>query len=160
MPRADPTTMRPVTVPTVLTIACSLQIERRCARACARIGAVLKHGKLERAPTLVAERRPLVIVLPQEVYAFDPLEFDALARDVGASLLRVGDDTPEAVLEMLLGPALDAALARRKKQGALIVAIDDPRAPPPSASARATVARRRSWADSDGPPSSAGARRA
>ncbi|MFT3775123.1 MAG: hypothetical protein QM820_57990 [Minicystis sp.] len=142
-----------MTAPTVLTIGCSTELQQRCADALAAIGAVLKHGELPQAPTLVAERRPLAIVLPQALYDFDPLEFDALARDVSASLLRVDDDMPTAMLELLLGAAIDAAIARRQKQGAVIVGLDDPRAPP---SVRKTAARRRSWMDLEAPPSSTG----
>lgn len=140
MPGGDQPTVRPVSAPTVLTIGCSPSLEQHCGRALVTLGALLQRTPLEGAATVAAERRPLVIVMPQALYEFDPEEFDALARDVGASLLRVDDDVSEPVLEMLLGPALETAFERRQRQGAIVVAIDDPRAPP---SARLTAARRR-----------------
>lgn len=158
MPSGNQRTQTAVTAPTVLTIGCSPELRQRCAQALTAIGTILKHGELAQAPTLVAERRPLAIVLPQELYDFDPSEFDALARDVSASLLRVEDDISEAILEMLLGAAIDASLARRAKQGAVIVPVDDPRAVP--SSMRKTAPRRRSWRDLEAPPSSQGAGRA
>lgn len=104
------------------------------------------------AVTYIAERQPLVIVMPEDLYAFDAEEFDALARDVRASLLRVDEDIAEATLELLLGAALDAAIVRRRKQGAIIVSAE--LAPP---SGRATTRRAASWGDLDAaPPSSQG----
>ena len=139
-----------MTAPTVLTIGCSPDLRARCTAALAVLGTRLMHGELAQAPNLVAQLRPLAIVLTQEVYDFDPREFDALARDVSASLLRVEEDISEAMLEMLLGAAIDAALARRKKQGALFLVADD-------STARTTVRRR---LDLEAPPSSAGPGRA
>ncbi|APR85067.1 Hypothetical protein A7982_10416 [Minicystis rosea] len=106
-------------------------------------------------PNLVAELRPLAIVVTQEVYDFDPLEFDALARDVSSSLLRVEEDISEAMLELLLGAAIDASLARRREQGGLFLGMNE------NPSGRTTVpVRRHSWMDLEAPPSSAGPGRA
>jgi hypothetical protein len=137
-----------VNAPTVITIGCSPRLEQRCGRAVATLGALFHRGALENAATAVAEQRPLVIVIPQDIYEFDPNEFDALARDVGASLLRVDDDVSEPMLEMLLGPALEAGVERRRRQGVPVAALDDPRAP------RHSAARLRSWADLEAPPPS------
>jgi hypothetical protein len=120
-------------------------LEQRCGRALSTLGALFHRGTIENAATVVAERRPLVIVIPQDVYEFDPHEFDALARDVSASLLRVDDGVSEAMLEMLLGPALEAGMQRRQRQGAIFVEVDEP---------RRSIARRRSWADLEAPPPS------
>jgi hypothetical protein len=157
MPHGDHTTLTAVTAPTVLTLGCSSDLRARCAAALVSIGAILKHTDLAGAVTYVAERQPLVIVMPDDLYAFDPEEFDALARDVRASLLRVDEDIAEAMLELLLGAAIDAAIFRRRKEGAIIVGVD--RAPPSRRgppSGRATV-RRPSWSDLEAaPPSSQG----
>src|SRR4051794_30811508 len=119
MPGSNQRTETAMAAPTVLTIGCSPQLRERCAAAITAIGAILLHGELAQAPTLVAERRPLAIVLPQALYDFDPEEFDALARDVSASLLRVEGDISEAMLELLLGAAIDASLERRARQSVL-----------------------------------------
>lgn len=158
MPRGEQTTLTAVTPPTVLTIGCPPEIQERCARALGSFASILRHCELAQAPNVVAMRRPLAIVIPQVVYDFDPQEIDALARDVGASLLRVEDDMPEELLEMLLGAAIDAAIARREKQGIVVAGFDNPQGGP--ASWRTTVPRRRSWMDLEAPPPSQGAGRA
>jgi hypothetical protein len=63
--------------------------------------------------TAVVERRPLAMVLPEDLYAFDPDELDALARDVQASLVRIEEDIPVAKLRLLLYTAIDAAAGHR-----------------------------------------------
>lgn len=145
-------TLTAVTTPTVLTIGCSAGVRERAATATGRLGVLFKHCELTQAPTLVGERRPLALVIPHDLYEFDPDEFDALARDVRAALLRVDDDVSAEELEALLGAAVEAALSRRRKQGAVIVPPDDPRAAPPSG--RQTLPVRRSWADLEAPPAS------
>jgi hypothetical protein len=45
--------------------------------------------ELRDAPTRVAELWPFVIVMSEDLYAFDSAEFDALARDVKARLITV-----------------------------------------------------------------------
>src|SRR5204863_79360 len=65
------------------------------------------------AATAAAERRPLAIVMLDDLYAFDPEEFAALARDVRASMVRVEEDIPAAKLALLLMAAIDDAAARR-----------------------------------------------
>jgi hypothetical protein len=128
-------------------------VRARPAAATKGIGALVKHCDLAQASTLVGERRPLAIVIPHELYEFDPAEFDALARDVRAALLRVDDDITVEELEALLGAAVEAALARRRKQGAIIVPPDDPRAAPASGR-KTSPLRRQSWVDLEAPPSS------
>ena len=129
MPNGDHTTLTAVVAPTVITIGCTLDLNRRCARALASTGVTLKDCEVSNAATTVAARQPLVIVLVEDVYAFDPEEFDALARDVRASLLRVEDDIAEAKLELLLGAAIDATLERRLQGGAAVAQRPAPAAP-------------------------------
>lgn len=129
MPNGDHTTLTAVAAPTVITIGCTPNLNRRCARALASTGVTLKDCEVSNAATTVAARQPLVIVVVEDVYAFDPGEFDALARDVRASLLRVEDDIAEATLELLLGAAIDATLERRKRSGAAVAKGPAPAAP-------------------------------
>lgn len=177
MSRDNHTTLTAVTAPMVLTIGCPSELQGRVEVALGLVKTILKHCELAQAPTLAAQKRPLVMVIPEDLYEFDPQEFDALARDVGASLLRVEEDIDEVTLEMLLSAGCDAAMARRKKQGAQMVDIDDPRLGPPSRRKTAPLVRRTSFADRahpasgvdpaagpranvDAPPSSHGAPRA
>jgi hypothetical protein len=46
------------------------------------------------ATTVAAEMRPLVMVLREDIYDFDPDSFEALARDVRSHVLIVGSDDP------------------------------------------------------------------
>jgi hypothetical protein len=63
--------------------------------------------------SVAAQRRPFAIVVSQDVYAFDPSEMTALARDVQAELvvLKVNRVT-EAFLEQALRPSLRHAFRR------------------------------------------------
>ena len=62
--------------------------------ACRRVAAGLASARVEpcevvNVATKAAEYRPFAMVVTENVYEFDPLEFEALARDVGAELLTV-----------------------------------------------------------------------
>lgn len=57
------------------------------------------------AATMAAQMRPLVIVMPDEVYNFDRDGFEALARDVRSRLLTLADDDIDPV-------ALEAELSQ------------------------------------------------
>jgi hypothetical protein len=122
MTEAHGSTLRALTAPTVLAIGCPPDLVARCARALEGIGLGLRTCDFLNMATVVAERRPLAMVLPEDLYAFDPGEFGDLARDVQASLVRVEDDIPEAKLRLLLTTAIDTAAARR---GELLPAWDD-----------------------------------
>jgi hypothetical protein len=65
---------------------------------------------LASAATLVARERPFAIVVSDEIYGFDAAEFDALARDVGATLIALPTEgVPQRVLQERLTPlVLDA----------------------------------------------------
>jgi hypothetical protein len=65
--------------------------------------------------TAAAARRPLAILFSADVYAFDPHEFDALARSVGARRLLVEDGEPTERLEArLLGALREAPTSREE----------------------------------------------
>lgn len=62
------------------------------------------------AATSVARARPFAIVVSDEIYGFDAGEFDALARDVQATLITLPTDgVPMRLLQQRLTPlVLDA----------------------------------------------------
>jgi hypothetical protein len=62
------------------------------------------------AATTVARSRPFAIIVSDEIYGFDATEFDALARDVQATLIALpADGVPMKVLQQRLTPlVLDA----------------------------------------------------
>ncbi len=99
----------------MLAVSCPPELVARCAGALLSIGVGLKECGFVSAATVVAERRPLAIVIVKDIYLFDPDAFDALARDVQASLVRVDEDIPSGTLEFLLAAAIEDAAARRSE---------------------------------------------
>ena len=77
-------------------------------------GARIETCDLRNAATMVAKYWPFAIVISKDVYAFDPNEFEALARDV-AALLYKADTTGASVktLESAMRPALLQAVYER-----------------------------------------------
>ena len=68
------------------------------------------------ADLIAATHRPFAIVMSEDFYRFDAAEFDALARDVGATLIRVDmANATQAKLERTLMPKLGQA--HRKRPG-------------------------------------------
>jgi hypothetical protein len=64
------------------------------------------------AATLVASKRPFAVVLEEDVFSFDPSEFEALGRDVGAEIVLVpANIAPEDRVPLLL-PRLKAAFKK------------------------------------------------
>jgi hypothetical protein len=77
--------------------------------------AKVETAELTNAATVVATFRPFAIVMSEDMYAFDAAEFDALARDVNAALLKIdlgGADMSK--LERTLMPKLGRAHRRRQ----------------------------------------------
>lgn len=62
------------------------------------------------APTAVASRWPFAVVVSSELYAFDPSEFEALARDVAAVLVVAEEDLSAAEQQSVMELQLVAAL--------------------------------------------------
>jgi hypothetical protein len=76
----------------------------------------VETAELATAATVVATHRPFAIVMSEDVYAFDSAEFDALARDVGATLLKITLDGADAAkLERTLMPKLGRAHRRKNR---------------------------------------------
>jgi hypothetical protein len=77
-------------------------------------GAKVETAELSNAATVVASTRPFAIVMSEDVYAFDAAEFDALARDVNAALLKIEVGARDArALERTLMPKLGKAHRQR-----------------------------------------------
>lgn len=75
----------------------------------------VETAELANAATIVATHRPFAIVMSEDVYGFDSAEFDALARDVNATLLKIPLDGDAAKLERTLMPKLGRAHRRKRK---------------------------------------------
>ncbi|MDD9932298.1 MAG: hypothetical protein OXT09_01765 [Myxococcales bacterium] len=77
-------------------------------------GARVETAELNTAATVVATHRPFAIVMSEDMYAFDSAEFDALARDVSAALLKIDtQDASQTKLERTLMPKLGRAHRQR-----------------------------------------------
>jgi hypothetical protein len=72
----------------------------------------VKTADLKDAATVVAEWRPFAVIIPADVLAFDPGEFQALARDVGAEVIAYDADASSHDVAAGLLPGLQAALLR------------------------------------------------
>jgi hypothetical protein len=77
--------------------------------------AKVETAELANAATVVATFRPFAIVMSEDVYAFDSAEFDALARDVNATLLKIDMERMDPTkLERTLMPRLGRAHRQRR----------------------------------------------
>ena len=77
--------------------------------------AKVETAELSNAATIVATFRPFAIVMSEDVYAFDSAEFDALARDVNATLLKIDMERMDSSkLERTLMPKLGRAHRHRR----------------------------------------------
>ncbi|XXY50669.1 hypothetical protein WME91_05945 [Sorangium sp. So ce269] len=77
-----------------------------CLTVAPGCGVLLHRCDAATAATIAAERRPLAIIMSNSVYAMDPAEFDALARDVRSTLVRLDEEVSERELEAMLNGAL------------------------------------------------------
>jgi hypothetical protein len=70
----------------------------------------MKTATLTDAATVVAEWRPFAVIVAADILAFDPAEFQALARDVGAEVIAYDADAGAHDVAAALLPGLEAAL--------------------------------------------------
>jgi hypothetical protein len=112
VPRQD--TVRSVIAPVVLVIGGPEDLFAACADIARSLEAEALPVIPERAAQVAAEYRPFAIVLLDEIYEREPLEHEALARDVGARIVRVSEKgIPVEALEALLRGTLLEALWRQ-----------------------------------------------
>lgn len=68
------------------------------------------------AQTRAAGLRPFAIVMPEELHAFDSVEFAALARDVGAQLIVAAGNPLQQDNAESIDRQLSQAFAARRRQ--------------------------------------------
>jgi hypothetical protein len=83
-----------------------------CREAARFVGATVDVTDVRGAATLIAESRPFAIALEEDLLSFDPDEFEALARDVGAELIAATRGATEQALVAQLLPRLKSAFKR------------------------------------------------
>lgn len=82
-----------------------IEAVRRCSATVT--AARLISADVQSAATRVAAARPFALVISDELYGFDSGEFDALARDVRATVIALPTEgVPIRVLTERLGPRL------------------------------------------------------
>lgn len=81
-----------------------------------RAGFIVEPAPLPGLPTLVASRKPLVLMMIRDLYDFDPAEFDLLARDVRGSLIVIEHE--DVAFQALERNLIEAARASEKKRRA------------------------------------------
>lgn len=92
---------------TVLLVGGSDRLAVWCDDAAAAAsGAMLERCEVKTAASAATQIRPFAIIIPEDLYEFDSGEFDALARDVQASLVVVSENIARETLMALL---LDAS---------------------------------------------------
>jgi len=71
-------------------------------------------ANVEEVATVVAAHRPFAILVSADVIALDPSEFEALSRDVGATLVPVETHglTPIQICDAITAKLMDALNAR------------------------------------------------
>jgi len=112
---------------------------QRCQEAVAAAGALVKEAGVRSAVRTAERFQPLVIVMLDPVFAFDPPGFEALARNAGADLLLLRDERVGQVeLDARLLPAL-LDLSRRRALAARIGLAPTLRCPASTEPASATT---------------------
>lgn len=109
----DRATAKPVNIPTVIAAGCSDALLARCWDVIAPLGVMVRDCEPAALATLAASRQPLVIVVPSALYARDPEDYDALARDVRALLVHV-DEASARDLDVTLSLAVRTSMRRRE----------------------------------------------
>ncbi len=95
-PRAD------APPPVILVVHASARLVRECRRVAAAVSARVEESDLMLAAVDAAKHRPLIIVVPEDVYGFDRLSFNKLAIRVRAHLVIWSDEIDAEYLEPLL----------------------------------------------------------
>ena len=112
-PRRTLSTIPEGRIPFVVVVAPGPELLDACREATRFVGpSQLEVTDVSAAATSVAERRPFSIVIEEDLYAFDPNEFLALARDVGGEVITMPTGLGRYDLLALLIPRLKVAFQR------------------------------------------------
>ena len=82
-------------VPVVLVVGGTPDFAGAVEQAAVGAQVLVTRCALADVTTVAAEIRPLVMVMSDDIFNFDPESFDALARDVGSRLLTVREAQPD-----------------------------------------------------------------
>jgi hypothetical protein len=107
---SSPSGFATTNAPVVVVVQPSKVLLPRCRDAAAALGASLVACGLVSLGKLCHAERPTVIVVTEDLYAFDPPGFFGLARELGAILVQLQDDL---ISREALTASLRCALSRR-----------------------------------------------
>lgn len=79
-------------MPTVVVVGCSPSMNLRCWTIASGLGAIVVEAPIAEVTNVAARTRPLAIVIAEALFEFDPIELEALARDVRSSLVVLADE--------------------------------------------------------------------
>lgn len=108
-----------IKLPVVLLLGCSPSFEARCRDVASRARALVRSYQVPFSRSLVKSLRPLVIVVPDEIFELAPRGFEVLADEVNASLLNFENERlAPMVLEYRLTESLVFATKLRDRMAA------------------------------------------
>jgi hypothetical protein len=96
MARNDSPTLRQLHVPVALVIGGARELVRVVEEAAVSAQVLVAECTVGEATNAAAEMRPLVMIMSEDVYSFDPDSFEALAQDVRSQVLTVQLDGVQA----------------------------------------------------------------
>jgi hypothetical protein len=98
--------------PTVILVMPESRLLDACLHAVSELPDVprMEVTDVQGTATAVARWRPFALIIPQDLYDFDPNEFKALAKDVGAEIIMVSADSEYGDIAAFLPPRLRSAL--------------------------------------------------
>ena len=100
----------PPATPTILLVSATRALVESSTTAAAKLSARIETTDLASAPARAAAVRPIVIIVPEDVYAFDRIAFNKLALTLRAPLVVWSDDLAPEYLEPVLDTAYRSAL--------------------------------------------------
>jgi hypothetical protein len=90
--KSDAPTLRDMKIPVALVVGGTEELISAVSEAALSAQVLVAQCGTADATNTAAQMRPLVIVMPEDVYESDPPSFDELARDVRARILQVSQD--------------------------------------------------------------------
>ena len=107
-------------VPTLVLVMPESGLLDACLQATSALTPVpsVEVTDVKSAATVVARWRPFAVLVSEEIFDFDPEEFRALARDVGAELITIAPGDSYGVVSSALLPRLTGALAMWERRQA------------------------------------------
>jgi hypothetical protein len=97
----------------LVAVSPSAELLAACREAAHYVGFIdVQVTDVKSVATDAAKWRPFVIVIDDELFAFDPSEFIALAKDVAAEIVTVPGSLRRDELVTMLLPRLKAAIRR------------------------------------------------